>query len=141
MPLQVAAFEDQSAAPGQSFCYVARLVAATEPVIESASSNEVCLAVKDVAAPAPPAGVAVLVRDGAVEVSWSPSSEPDLAVYRVYRARHGEAPQRIAEVAAGESTYRDTTLASGPPFLYTVTAVDAAGNESPPSAPAEGSLP
>ena len=141
VPLQVAAFEDSAAAPGQSFCYVVRLVAATEPVIESGSSNEVCLAVKDVAAPAAPAGVASLVRDGAVELSWSPSAEPDLAVYRVYRARSGAAPERIAEVAAGESTYRDTAAERGVPFLYTVTAVDTAGNESPPSAPAEGSVP
>ena len=141
VPLQVAAVEDSSAVPGQSLCYVARLVAATEPVIESGSSNEVCVSVKDVAAPAAPAGVAALVREGAVELSWSPSSEPDLALYRVYRARPGAAPQRIAEVAAGESTYRDAALERGVPFLYTVTAVDNAGNESPPSAPAEGSLP
>jgi hypothetical protein len=141
VPLQVAAFEDSSAAPGQSFCYVARLAAATEPVIESGSSNEVCVSVKDVAAPAAPAGVTALVREGALELSWSPSSEPDLAVYRIYRARPGAAPQRVAEVAAGESTYRDASLERGVPFLYTVTAVDGAGNESPPSAPAEGSLP
>ena len=81
------------------------------------------------------------MRDDAVELSWSPSSEPDLAVYRVYRARSGGDPVRLAEVAAGESSYRDATLARGVPFLYTVTAVDSAGNESPPSAPAEGSLP
>jgi hypothetical protein len=141
VPLQVAAFDDASAATGQSFCYVARLVAAVEPVIESGSSNEVCLAVKDVAPPAAPAGVAALARDGAVELSWSPSSEADLAVYRVYRARPGAAPERIAEVAAGESSYRDAAPERGVPFLYTVTAVDGAGNESPPSAPAEGSLP
>jgi fibronectin type 3 domain-containing protein len=85
--------------------------------------------------------VAALVRDGVVELSWSPSSEPDLAVYRVYRARVGGAPARIAEVAAGESTYRDSALERGVPNVYTVTAVDSAGNESPPSAPAEGSLP
>jgi len=141
VPLQAAAFEDTAAAPGQSFCYVVRLVAATAPLIESASSNEACLAVKDVAAPAAPVGVAALVRDGAVEVSWSPSSEPDLALYRVYRGAPGAAPQRLAEVAAGESTFRDTPAERGMPFLYTVTAVDAAGNESPPSAAAEGSLP
>jgi fibronectin type 3 domain-containing protein len=141
VPLQAARFEDASVAAGQSYCYVARLVAATEPVVESASSNEVCLAVKDVAAPAAPTGVAVLVRDDAVEVSWSPSSEADLAVYRVYRARPGAPPQRIAEVAAGESTYRDTAAERGTPLLYTVTAVDTAGNESPPAASAVGSLP
>jgi hypothetical protein len=140
-PLQVTAFADEAVAPGRSVCYVARLVAATEPVIESESSNEVCLAVKDVAAPAAPAGVTALAREGAVEVSWSPSSEPDLAVYRVYRARPGATPQRVAEVAAGESTFRDSALERGVPHLYTVTAVDSAGNESLPSAPAEGALP
>ena len=140
VPLQAAAFED-SAAPGQRLCYVVRLAAATQPVIESASSNEVCLEVKDVEAPAAPSGVAALVREGAVELSWSPSSEPDLAAYRVYRARPGGAPERIAEVASGESAYRDAAADRGVPFLYTVTAVDGAGNESPPSAPAEGSLP
>ena len=141
VPLQVTAYEDTTAAPGQSFCYVVRLVAATAPIIESASSNEACVDVKDVAAPAPPVGVATLAREGAVEVSWSPSSEPDLQVYRVYRGRPGAAGERLAEVAAGESTYKDAGAERGVPFFYTVTAVDAAGNESPPSAPAEGSLP
>jgi len=140
-PLQVAAHTDESAALGQSVCYVARLVAATDPVVESESSNEACLAVKDVAAPSAPEGVAALVRDGAVELSWSPSSEPDLAGYRVYRARAGGAPERVAEVSAGESAFRDSAAEPGVPHLYTVTAVDTAGNESPPSAPAEGALP
>jgi hypothetical protein len=141
VPLQVPAFTDETAALGQSYCYGARLVASTDPVIESESSNEVCVAVKDVAAPAAPEGVAALVRDGAVEVSWSPSSEPDLAHYRVHRAKAGGTPERVAEVAAGESTFRDATLEPAVPYSYTVTAVDAAGNESPPSAPAEGALP
>jgi hypothetical protein len=140
-PLQVAAWDDETVAPAQKVCYVARLVAATEPVIESDSSNEVCLEVRDVEAPAAPTGVTALARDGAVEVSWSPSSERDLARYRVYRGAAGGAPARVAELGAGESTYRDTAVAAGETHVYTVTAVDAAGNESPPSAPAEGGLP
>jgi hypothetical protein len=140
-PLQVASFKDEGVALGQSVCYVSRLVASTEPVIESEPSNEACLTVKDVEAPAAPTGVAALARDGGVEVSWSPSSEPDLASYRVYRAASGAAPERLAEVGAGESSYRDTTAVAGVTHVYTVTAVDAAGNESPPSAPAEGALP
>ena len=107
----------------------------------SSSSNEVCLEVRDVEAPAAPTGVTALARDGAVEVSWSPASERDLAGYRVYRAAPGAAPERVAEVGAGEGTYRDTAVAAGATHVYTVTAVDAAGNESPASVPAEGGLP
>ena len=140
-PLQVARHGDETVARGQSVCYVARLVAATDPVIESGSSNEVCLTVKDVEAPAAPTGVTALARDGAVEVSWSPSSERDLASYRVYRAAPSGSRERVAEVGAGESTFRDTAAGAGVTYVYTVTAVDAAGNESPPSAPAEGALP
>ena len=140
-PLQSAAFDDETVAPGQNVCYVARLVAATDPVIESESSNEVCVEVRDVEAPAAPTGVTALARDGAVEVSWSPSPERDLAGYRVYRSAAGGTPARVAEVGAGESAFRDTAVASGATHVYTVTAVDAAGNESPPSAPAEGALP
>jgi hypothetical protein len=140
-PLQVAAFDDETVAPGQHVCYTARLVAATDPVIESESSNEVCVEVRDVEGPAAPTGVTALFRDGAIEVSWSPSPERDLAGYRIYRSAAGGAPERVAEVGAGESAWRDTAVAPGATHVYTVTAVDAAGNESPPSAPAEGALP
>ena len=61
----MAAFDDEAVAPGQKICYVARLVAATDPVIESESSNEVCLEVRDVEAPAAPTGVTALAREGA----------------------------------------------------------------------------
>jgi hypothetical protein len=127
---------DEGAAPGESVCYVVRAVAATDPVVESAPSEEVCLTVRDVAPPAPPSGVAAIAADGAIEVSWSPSPEPDLAGYRIYRATPGGEPVRLAEVGPGETSYRDASEA-GAPYLYTLTAVDAAGNESAPSAAAE----
>jgi fibronectin type 3 domain-containing protein len=134
------ALADTSARRGDNFCYVVRGVVATTPaVIESAPSEEVCMAVQDVFAPAPPGGVAALLRDGAADVSWSPSSEPDLAGYRVYRASGGPA-RRVAEAAAGETSFTDTALPSGT-HAYTVTAVDRDGNESAHSRPAEVRVP
>ncbi len=130
------AFRDTSVAPGQSWCYVVRAVAGTEPLVESAPSSEACVSVRDVFAPAAPAGVAALAAGGVVDVSWSPSTEPDLASYRVYRSEGGEA-KKLADVPGSETRFRDEAAVIGPTYSYTVTAVDKDGNESVPSAPAK----
>jgi len=131
-------FEDNTVEPGQEFCYVTRFAMSADPIIESASSNEVCLTFKDIAAPAAPVGVSVFLRPSGVEVSWSPSSEADLAVYRVYRrAPPGEAPVLVGEVAAPETTLKDPGAKPGIANAYVVTAVDKAGNEGPGSAPVQ----
>jgi hypothetical protein len=135
-PLAGTNFEDTGAAQGQTWCYVARLVTATDPLVESANSPEACVEVKDVFPPAVPTGLSALLQDAEVEVSWSPSADPDLKAYRLYRATAGGAPQRVAEVEKGTTTARDTP-AAGALHVYTLTAVDQHGNESAPSAPAE----
>jgi hypothetical protein len=135
------AFVDRTVQPGQEWCYVVRSAASTEPVVESAPSPEVCVSVKDVVPPAAPAGLAALVGDAAIELSWSPSGEADLAVYRVYRSVGDGAPQRLAEVPAGTTEVKDPAPGRGGPHHYTVTAVDRAGNESPPSTAVEAHLP
>jgi fibronectin type 3 domain-containing protein len=116
------------------------VVATTPVIVESAPSEEVCMAVQDVFAPAAPTGVAALPREAAVEVSWSPSPEPDLASYRVYRATGSGTPARVGEVKSGETAFIDVGPGPGT-HAYTVTAVDRDGNESPPSRPAEARLP
>jgi hypothetical protein len=141
VPITANAFEDRTAAAGPRWCYVVRAAASVDPVVESAPSNEVCVDITDVAPPAPPAGVATLAGTDAVDVSWSPSAEPDLAGYRVYRAPEGGTPSRLAELPAGQTTWRDTRPQRGGLHLYTVTAFDKSGNESAPSRPAEGHLP
>lgn len=140
-PVTTNVFEDRTAGSGPRFCYVVRAAASVEPVVESVPSNEACVDIVDVAPPAPPAGVTTVVGADAVDVSWSPSAEADLAGYRVYRAPEGGAPARLAEIPPGQTTWRDTTPGRGSLFLYTVTAFDRTGNESAPSRPAEGHLP
>jgi len=132
-------YADLSAQPGQSVCYVVRLVLAQDPVVESADSNEACVEVRDVKPPAVPSGVTALAREGGVELSWSPTSDPDVALYRIYRTTAAGTPERVAEVPAGESSFRDP--AGVPGGAYTVSAVDAAGNESAASKPAEVTVP
>jgi hypothetical protein len=141
-PLTVKAFEDRSVALGQRWCYAVATVVSTEPVVESVRSNEACVSVRDIVPPASPTGVAALGGPDGVEVSWSPSSETDLASYRVYRApAEGGPRQRLGEVTPPETALRDATAAPGARYVYTVTAVDGAGNESPVSAAAPGGRP
>jgi fibronectin type 3 domain-containing protein len=80
-----------------------------------------------------------LARAGALEFSWSPSAEADLAGYRVYRAPRGGRAELLAELPKSTTLHRDADVRQGVVHVYTVTAVDAAGNESPPSAGAQGS--
>ena len=141
VPVTTNAFEDRTAGAGPRYCYVVRAAASVEPVVESPPSDEVCVDIVDVAPPAAPAGVATLAGAETVDLSWSPSAEPDLAGYRVYRAPEGGTPARLAELPAGQTTWRDPAPGRGGLFLYTVTAFDRSGNESAPSRPAEGHLP
>jgi fibronectin type 3 domain-containing protein len=112
-----------------------------QPLVESAPSNEACAEVRDIAPPAVPAGLAVLPREGGLEILWSPSPEPDLAGYRVYRAAGDGAPERVAEVAAGRASWLDESARPGVDYRYAVTAFDAAGNESGRTEPVEATLP
>jgi hypothetical protein len=136
--LTAAQFEDRTVQPGEEWCYVVRFLASRDPLVESASSSETCAAFRDIAAPAAPIGIAIVLRTDGVEVSWSPSPEADLMGYRVYRAAPpGEPRVRIAEVPAGQTSIRDSAASAGVVNVYTVTALDKAGNESPASAPAQ----
>ena len=140
-PLERRGHADTLVPRGTTACYVVRAVVSTEPLVESAPSNEACAEVRDIAPPATPAGLAVLPREGGLEILWSPSAEPDLAGYRVYRAAPDGAPERIAEVGAGRAAWLDETAERGVAYRYTVTALDQAGNESERSEPVEASLP
>jgi hypothetical protein len=140
-PLERRGLSDSVVPRGTTACYVVRAVASTEPLVESAPSNEACVEVRDIAPPAPPAGLAVLPRGGGLEILWSPSAEADLAGYRVYRAAPGGAPERIAEVNTSRAAWLDETAERGVAYRYAVTAFDQAGNESERPEPVEATLP
>jgi hypothetical protein len=141
IPVPSPSYDDTTPVPGQTWCYSVRTVAAADPPAESAATDEACLTFEDVTPPAAPSGLAVLPRDGELEVSWSPSGEPDLAGYRLYRARRGAAAERLAGVDKDTTSYRDLAAEPGVVYVYTVRALDTGGNESLPSSPAQGSRP
>jgi hypothetical protein len=112
--------------------------------VKGSSSEPIVVTTTDVFPPAIPQGL-VAVADtgsGAIDLSWSPDSAPDLAAYLVYRREvHGGLPaQRIASVGA-ETSYRDTGVQAGHTYAYSVSAIDQSGNESKRSPEVEETLP
>jgi hypothetical protein len=148
-PAAAPAFRDTSFEFGRAYVYVVRSVAQAGPdSAESADSEPVVVTPRDTFAPAPPENlVAVYVppSEGApaeIELSWSIGAESDLAGYRVYRvAGAGTPPELLNRELLRLPTFRDTSIAGGERYRYTVTAVDRAGNESPHSAPATADVP
>ena len=71
-----------------------------------------------------------------VDLSWSINLETDLAGYRVYRSeQEGARGQLITPDLLPTPAVRDTSIQPGHRYWYIVTALDRAGNESPPGAP------
>jgi fibronectin type 3 domain-containing protein len=82
----------------------------------------------DVFAPVAPAGLTAVVSLNSIELGWERNAEPDLAFYRVYRAEGNGAFQAIADKVEGPA-FSDKRITSGTTYRYSVSAVDAAGNE------------
>jgi hypothetical protein len=102
--------------------------------------------------PAVPTGLAAVGTAGengagnearpAIDLSWQPNTEPDLAGYVVYR-REGESEwQRIspAQPVAGPG-FHDANVTAGHTYRYAVSSIDQEGHESARSAEAEETAP
>lgn len=92
--------------------------------IEGLPSETVSVTPRDVFPPSPPAGLRAVRTPTAVELSWLPNEEPDIAGYRVLRG--GAALTSVIT----ESSYSDSSAVPGTPYEYEVMAVDTEGNES-----------
>jgi Fibronectin type III domain len=140
---------DTSALFNQQYRYVLERVATLElsghtVEIQGPPSEAIPVTTKDIFAPAVPQGL-VAVADtaaGAIDLSWSPDSDSDLAAYRVYRrdVQGGNSAQRIASPGV-ETSYRDAGVQPEHTYAYSVSAVDQSGNESKPSPEVEETLP
>ncbi len=113
-------------APGD---YALRAVATDRGSLSDPDPAAITITYGDTTPPPAPVGLVARVDGADVGLSWTPSDAPDFATYRVYRDG-----QRLAEGLA-EPRHTDPGLVPGS-YEYRVTALDADGNESAPSAPA-----
>ena len=124
-------YSDETFEFGRAYRYRIRaVVAANGTLAESQDSAAVEIVPRDVFPPAVPAGLTGLFTSGAVELLWNPNSEADLGGYNV-RRREGQAkPEQLNHELLRSPIYRDTAIAQGHHYSYSVTAVDRSGNES-----------
>jgi hypothetical protein len=131
-PLAVTEHVIPKVAFGDEQCFEVRAVdlVAGAPVI-SPPSPRTCVTPKDTFAPAAPRSLAVIAGSGAINVIWDANSERDLAGYLVLRTEApGDTLQPITQEPVAAATYRDDTVKPGVRYVYSVVAVDRAGNRS-----------
>jgi hypothetical protein len=90
--------------------------------------------------PAVPTNVTATAGLNAIELSWSRNEESDFHGYRIYRAV-GDGPFQLIAADVQPPNYSDRTVESGKHYRYTVSAVDAANNESNRSQVVEATAP
>ena len=141
---------DRTTQKGESYRYSAQRLRETsleghKLELRSELSLPVMVTMLDTFPPGIPTGLEAVPggatpSDRSIDLSWTPDMDPDLAGYSVYRQE-----VTSAGLVAGTATrlnttpivgpaYRDQTALPGHRYAYRVTAVDATGNESAPSA-------
>jgi hypothetical protein len=137
---------DTSTSPGTTYRYVAQRVRQVTldghaVRIEGEGSAPVEVTYRDVFPPSAPRGLQAIAMGQlsagatlAVDLSWEPSPEDDVAGYNVLRRDGGMVGSEIRLNASllAAPAYRDATVAAGRQYVYQVTAVDSHGNVSAP---------
>ena len=117
----------------------------SELQVEGEDTPPVRVIAHDVFPPAVPAGLqAAYSGEGQkpfIDLIWAPVTNADLAGYNVYRSDgNGPAVKLNSELVKSPS-YRDSAIASGKAYTYSVSAVDVRGNESQRSEATSESVP
>jgi len=136
-PLVATTYQDVAVKNDVEYTYMIRsLRRLGDYTLESLDSPSRTVTAQDLTPPAPPLNLVAVRTDKGVELRWEPSPAPDLAGYRVYRIRAGEASPVLLNTKLVQQPYFvDTQARPGQTYYYAVTAVDNArpSNESQPS--------
>jgi hypothetical protein len=100
---------------------------------------------RDVFAPGRPHGLQAVYSgvetQRSIDLTWTPSEDPDLAGYNVYRREGMNEAGRISKELVKTPSYRDIDVQPGKTYFYIITAVDTRGNEGKSSEPAFEKVP
>ncbi len=133
LPADARSYLDETARYGERYIYAVTALGAQEPRVESGFGEEREVDYEDRFAPAPPEDLVALPQTGGASLVWQPSPDSDAKGYFVYRQDPGADFRKVTAEPIAELKYADSGLTPGLTFRYRVTAVDAAGNEGPPT--------
>ena len=135
-PIAAGKFEGAVGEFGLEQCFRVRTVwRAGNLPIEGHPSAPVCITPRDTFAPAAPTGLGLVAADGAINLRWNASPEPDLAGYLVLRADAPDGTLRaLTPAPIRETSYRDDSVTPGVRYVYAIVAVD---NATPANVSAE----
>ncbi len=106
----------------------------SEVQVEGEDTPPVRVIAHDVFPPSVPAGLqAAFSGEGQkpfIDLIWAPVTNADLAGYNVYRSEAGAAAIKLNSELVKTPSYRDSAVASGKTYTYSVSAVDVRVNES-----------
>ena len=95
------------------------------------ASPRTCITPADTFAPAAPLNLAAIAAAGSINLIWDANTEADIAGYLILRAEAPDATlQPITQEPVAAAAYRDETVKPGVRYVYSVVAVDRAGNRS-----------
>jgi fibronectin type 3 domain-containing protein len=133
---------DTTAKFGQDYIYSVTALSQLQPPIESAIGSEHEVHYVDRFAPPPPTELVALAEAGRVRLVWRASEADDVAGYIVYRREDETGKlERVTAKPVESAEYLDTAVAAGKTYIYRVTAIDQAGNESGPSNEVRAAVP
>jgi hypothetical protein len=144
---------DKSIRTGETYEYTAQRIAHVTVngqtlELPGPLTMPVRLEAKDIFPPETPKGLAAVATsasaglEAAIDLSWQPATDANLAGYIVYRREGNAAWQRISPAQpAVAPAFHDTQAQPGHTYRYAVSAIGQNGQESPRSSEAEESMP
>ncbi len=132
-------YSDKNFKFGETYRYVVRAVSlgtGGNPV-ESLNSNSITVAPRDVFTPSAPSSITIAAAPGRLSLFFPANPEPDIAGYNIYRSTDPNLPKeqwsKLNSDLLTRTTFQDERVEPGRRYYYYLTAVDQAGNVSPPS--------
>jgi fibronectin type 3 domain-containing protein len=138
-PVAGTEYSDKNFKFGENYRYLVRAVSlGTEGAqVESLNSNLISITPRDTFPPSAPARISVVAAPGRISLFFPTNPEADIAGYNIYRSIDPDLPKdkwtRLNSELHPKTTFQDEKVESGKQYYYYLTAVDRAGNVSPPS--------